>query len=130
MLRAGGKRLAKQAYLTILPVSRATIKMMPSMIAKPMALRRLQKIAQRYLNANVRRVGQHILLKVPRSVTLGVAAGSQGCTYYEATLRELIRLLIGSTGSVEHVSCEGRGEGMCEWKADWRGASRSHDNAD
>jgi predicted hydrocarbon binding protein len=51
-----------------------------------------------------------------------VAAGDVGCAYYEATLRELLRLLVGTTGSVEHTRCEGRGEGSCEWRADWRGA--------
>jgi predicted hydrocarbon binding protein len=33
-----------------------------------------------------------------------------------------MRLLVGTTGSVEHTRCEGRGEGSCEWRADWRGA--------
>ena len=57
---------------------------------------------------------------VPDSVTLNTAPGSIGCSYYEAMLRELLKLMIGSVGSVDHVRCAGRGEGTCEWRADWK----------
>jgi predicted hydrocarbon binding protein len=125
VLRAAGRFLAREAYMTVSPVTRGVLKVMPSMISRPLAFRKTRRIAQRYLNGNVRRVGQFILLEVPRSVTLGVAPGSTGCSFYESTLRELLRLLVGTTGSVEHTRCEGRGEGSCEWRADWRGADRT-----
>ena len=102
--------------MTISPVTRGMLKFMPSMISKPIAFRKARIITKRYLNANLRRVGQNVLLEVPRSVTLGVAPGSTGCAYYESTLRELLRLLVGTTGSVEHTRCEGRAEGTCEWR--------------
>jgi predicted hydrocarbon binding protein len=126
VLRAAGRFLAREAYMTVSPVTRGVLKVMPAVITRPLALRKTKRIAQRYLNANVRRVGQFILLEVPRSVTLGVAPGSTGCSFYESSLREVLRLLVGATGSVEHTRCEGRGEGSCEWRADWRGADRSH----
>ena len=125
VLRAAGRFLAREAYREISPVTRSVVRFMPSMVAKPLAFRKIRRIAQRYLNSNIRRVGQHVLLEVPRSVTLGVAPGSTGCAFYESTMRELMRLLIGTTGAVEHTRCEGRGEGSCEWRADWRGASRA-----
>ena len=114
--------------MTVSPVTRGVLKVMPSMISRPLAFRKIRRIAQRYLNGNVRRVGQFVLLEVPRSVTLGVAAGNTGCAFYESTLRELLRLLVGATGSVEHTRCEGRGEGSCEWRADWRGIDRTRTN--
>jgi len=77
----------------------------------------------------VRRVGTSLLLEIPRSITVGVAAGGVGCAFYEATMRELLRLLVGTTGSVEHTRCEGRGEGSCEWRADWRSAERTQSQA-
>ncbi|MEO8623539.1 MAG: hypothetical protein ABI625_20850 [bacterium] len=126
VLRAAGRFLAREAYMTVSPVTRGVLKVMPAVITRPLALRKTKRIAQRYLNANVRRVGQFILLEVPRSVTLGAAPGSTGCSFYESSLREVLRLLVGATGSVEHTRCEGRGEGSCEWRADWRGADRSH----
>ncbi len=128
VLRAAGRFLAREAYMTVSPITRGVLRLTPSLVAKPLAFRKTRRIAHRYLNGNVRRVGQFVLLEVPRSVTLGVAPGSTGCAFYESTLRELLRLLVGATGAVEHTRCEGRGEGSCEWRADWRGADRAHSN--
>jgi len=101
------------------------MRLLPSAIARPLAYRRAKKIASRYLNGNMRRVGSFLLLEVPRSITLNTAPGGVGCTYYEASLRELLLLLIGSIGAVEHVRCTARGEGTCEWRADWRSFDRT-----
>jgi hypothetical protein len=64
------------------------------------------------------------MLAVDQSVTLDTAPRAAGCTYYEAGLRELLRLLIGGAGMVEHVRCASRGEGTCEWRAEWRPVDR------
>jgi hypothetical protein len=117
--------MAFQSYRTILPLTRQLMRLLPSAMARPLAYRRARKIAGRYLNGNIRRVGSFLLLDVPRSITLGTAPGVIGCTYYESSLRELLRLLIGSIGAVEHVRCSGRGEGTCEWRADWRSFDRT-----
>ena len=124
VFRAAGRYLSREAYMTISPVTRKLLRLLPSMIARPWALRHARRIATRYLNGTARRVGGYVLLDVPRSVTLGTAPGSVGCAYYESGLRELLRLLIGSIGSVDHVRCAGRGEGTCEWRADWRSVAR------
>jgi hypothetical protein len=95
VFRAAGQFLARQAYKTINPLTRRMLRLLPSFLARPIALRRSRSIASRYLNGKV-------------------------CSYYEAVLRELLKLLIGSVGSVDHVRCAGRGEGTCEWRADWK----------
>ena len=120
VFRAAGRYLAREAYQTINPVTRRMLRMLPSVMARPVALRRSRGIAIRYANGSVRRVGGYVLLDVPQSVTLNTAPGSIGCAFYESMLRELLRLLIGSVGSVDHVRCAGRGEGTCEWRADWK----------
>ena len=120
VFRAAGRFLARESYRTINPVTRRMMRLLPSFLARPIALRRSRRIAQRYANGAVRRMGGYVLLDVPSSVTLSTAPGSIGCAYYEAMLRELLRLLIGSVGSVDHVRCAGRGEGTCEWRADWK----------
>jgi len=120
VFRAAGRYLAREAYKTINPVTRKLMRMLPSVVARPIALRRTRSIATRYANGAVRRVGGYVLLEVPRSVTLNTAPGSVGCAYYEAMLRELLGLLVGGVGSVDHVHCAGRGEGTCEWRADWK----------
>lgn len=125
VFRAAGRYLARQAYHTLSPITRRLMRLMPTALARPLAYRRAKKIAGRYLNGNVRRVGSFLMLEVPRSITLGTAPAGGGCSYYEASLRELLRLLVGSIGAVEHVRCAGRGEGSCEWRADWRTFDRT-----
>ena len=77
------------------------------------------------VSAYAKKVAEELSAQVPRSITAGTAPGSVGCTYYEASLRELLLMLIGSIGPVEHVRCTGRGEGSCEWRADWRTFDRT-----
>src|SRR4029077_7382431 len=125
VFRAAGRYMARQAYRTISPVTRKLMRLLPAALARPLAFRHARKIAARSLNGNVRRVGSFLLFDVPRSITLGTAPGAIGCTYYEASLRELLALLIGSIGAVEHTRCAGRGEGACEWRADWRAFDRT-----
>ena len=120
VFRAAGRYLARESYKTINPITRKLLRLLPAVIARPLALRRTRRIAARYANGSVRRVGGYVLLEVPRSVTLSTAPGSIGCAYYEAMLRELLALLVGGVGSVDHVHCAGRGEGTCEWRADWK----------
>ena len=120
VFRAAGRWLAKEAYVTISPVTRRMIRLMPAILSRPMALRQMRRIAERYLNGSVTRVGGFVLLEVPRSVTIDTAPRAAGCAYYEAGLRELLRLLVGGAGAVEHVRCASRGEGTCEWRAEWR----------
>jgi hypothetical protein len=125
IFRAAGKYLAREGYLTISPLTRKLLRLLPAAMARPIAFRRARKLTGRYINGNVRRVGNFLLLEVPRSVTLNTAPSSVGCTYYESMLKELLRMLIGSIGSVEHVRCASRNEGTCEWRADWRTFDRT-----
>lgn len=120
VFRAAGRYLAREAYRTINPVTRRVLRLLPAVIARPLALRRTRKIARRYANGLVRRVGGYVLLEVPSSITLNTAPGSIGCAYYEAMLRELLALMVGGVGSVDHVHCAGRADGTCEWRADWK----------
>lgn len=120
VFRAAGQYLARESYLTIRAFTRRMARLLPSFVARPMVLRRVRRIAERYLNGDVRRVGGFLRLEIADSVTIGTAPNSIGCAFYEASLRELLRLLVGSVGGIDHVQCMARGEGRCEWRAEWR----------
>jgi hypothetical protein len=122
VFRSAGRILADEAYQTLSPVGRRLLRVLPSMVARPLALRAMRRIAARYFNGQVSRVGAWVLLEVPNSVTMDSAPRSAGCAYYEAGLRELLRLLVNGGGTVEHVTCAARFEGSCSWRADWRPA--------
>lgn len=125
VFRAAGRFVARESYRTVSGGRRTFMRVMPTLLARPMALGSMRKLGRRYFTGNVRRVGSSLLLEVPRSVTVSAAPGGLGCVYYESALGELLRLLIGSVGAVEHVHCNGRGEGTCEWRADWSSIDRS-----
>lgn len=120
VFRAAGRHLAREAYLSISPFTRNLLRGLPGFLARPVALGQARRVTERYLSGTLRRVGSFLLLEVPVSVTRDTAPNGAGCAFYDACLRELLRLLIGSTGAVDHVRCATRGEGTCEWRAEWR----------
>ena len=62
---SAGRILARQSFETTSPVTRHVIFVFPSLLARPLALREARRIAQRYLNGNIRRVGGSLMLEVP-----------------------------------------------------------------
>lgn len=120
VFRAAGRRLAGEAYKTVGGVSRRLMLTLPAILARPIALRNTRRLARRYLNGGISRVGASIYLEVDEAVTRDAAPRSIGCAYYEAGLKELLRLMVNSVGSVEHVRCASRGEGTCQWRAEWK----------
>ena len=124
VFREAGRHLARESYLTISPFRRRMMELLPSLLARPIALRQLTRISERFLNGRLTRQGSFVLLAVPESVTLDSAPRATGCAYYESAFRELLRLLINGAGAIEHVHCASRGEGRCEWRAEWRSGAR------
>jgi predicted hydrocarbon binding protein len=120
VFRSAGKRLAGQMYESISTLRRWFLRFLPAFVSRPMALAAGRQLSRRYLNGSLRRVGGYVMLAVGDSATVGTAPLGIGCTFYEATFGELLCLLVDGGGAIEHVRCAGRGEGSCEWRAEWR----------
>jgi predicted hydrocarbon binding protein len=120
VFREAGRILARASYKNISPVTRRLMRSLPAILSRPIALRHVRRVAARYAAGGIRRVGSTILLEVDASVTRDTAPRLGGCAYYESVLRELMQLLVGGVGAVEHVRCASRNEGACEWRAEWR----------
>lgn len=125
VFRAAGRHLAAESYRTLGAVSRRLMLALPSILSRPIALRSLRRLARRYLNGRISRVGANVFLEVDESVTLETAPRSIGCTYYESSLKELLRLMVNGGGAIEHIRCAGRGEGTCQWRAEWNPVAQS-----
>jgi hypothetical protein len=117
--------MASQSYHTISPVTRKMMRLLPAAAARPIAFRHVRKIAARYLSGNMRKRGE--LSADGGSPVDHARFGAGQCRLYilRGDARELLALLIGSIGAVEHVRCSRRGEGSCEWRADWRAFDRT-----
>jgi predicted hydrocarbon binding protein len=120
VFREAGRGLARQTYTKIPAASRRLLLTLPTLLARPLALRHVRRISRRILDGRIRRVGATILLEVQQSVTRDAAPRLGGCAFYESALREFMQQLVGGVGAVEHVRCASRGEGTCEWRAEWR----------
>ncbi len=120
VFREAGRCFARQVYGTISPVTRRMMRSLPALFTRPIALRHVRRVAQRYMRGSVRRVGGTIMMEVVDSVTRDAAPKLAGCAFYESALRELIQLMVGGVGAVDHVRCATRSEGSCEWRAEWR----------
>jgi predicted hydrocarbon binding protein len=120
VFREAGRNLARRTYDRVSPLLKRLTHLLPSLVARPLALGQIRRIGVRYLGGDVRRVGASIHLEVRQSVTLDAAPRQAGCSFYESALRELMQQLVDGVGSVEHVRCASRNEGTCEWRAQWR----------
>jgi len=120
IFRDAGIQLATVIYGRVSPMIRWMARTSPAIVARPLALRAIRRLAARYYNGTVERMGSFVLLSVPESATVGTAPLMIGCTYYEASLSALLGRLLHAAGRVEHVRCATRNEGVCQWRADWR----------
>jgi predicted hydrocarbon binding protein len=127
VFRAAGRHLAVESYRTVGLASQRLMLTLPSLLSRPIALRSMRRISRRYLNGRISRVGAHVFLEVGDSVTCEAAPRSIGCTYYESALKELLRLTVNGGGAVEHVRCRSRGEGVCQWRAEWKPMTHTAD---
>lgn len=125
VFRHAGRILAGEAYRTLSWMQRNVVWVLPNLFKKKVTTKHLRRLAHRYFNGMVTRSGSSIYLEVSESVTVSSAPRGSGCAYYEAGLRELLRLMVNSNGVVDHVRCESRGEGACRWRAEWRPMPRS-----
>lgn len=115
-----GKILANDVYEAISGTLRKTIRVVPSIVARPLAMSQLRQFAGRFFDGRLTRSGSSLALSITDSVTVNSGPHSVGCTYYASALRELLRLLLSGGGLVDHVLCLQRGDKRCEWRADWR----------
>jgi predicted hydrocarbon binding protein len=121
-----GEILAQAIYESISPTPRGTIRVMPGFISRPVALKQIGAISEKFFEGSLERTGTFLSLKVPESVTVNGSPKSAGCVFYETAFRQILKMLIDAGDQVDHVHCAQRGEGFCEWRAEWRGNHRSN----
>lgn len=121
VFRAAGRHLARASFATLSPFTRLVLVSFPGLVTRPIALRRLRRLGDRYLGANVRRVGGFVYLAVDDAVVADGEGTDVGSVFYEAALREYIALLLGGSGAVDLTRPGSKGA-TYEWRAEWRAA--------
>ncbi len=120
VFRSAGRFLAREAYDALPSATRVLVRGLPALISRPIALRHVRRVAQRYFDGSVTRLGDSIILRVPAALTADAANGPAATAFYEAGLRELLQHLTGHESTVQLVRFGPRDGGACEWRAEWR----------
>jgi hypothetical protein len=114
VFEAAGAWLAAEAVGTVTPVRRAAIRWLPGMIARPLALGAVRRLAARYLDGTVQRVGAAILLDVVDPVT-DEGQGTAGYAFYATAFGGVLDRLTGAPAVVTRVDAATG----ARWRADW-----------
>lgn len=120
VFREAGRRWARAVVEDASGVRRGMIRVLPSLLARPVALGLLRQLVRRHLDGKLLRQGSTIVLDIVAPVSADAAPRGVGCLLYEATFRELLHQLVQAEGAVEHVMCRARGDLRCQWRTDWR----------
>ena len=120
VFREAGRRWARAIADDASGMRRTLVRVLPSLLARPIALGLLRHLMRRHLDGMLVRQGSTIVLDVVAPVSADAAPRGVGCLLYEATFRELLHLLVRTEGAMEHVMCRARGDLRCQWRTDWR----------
>jgi hypothetical protein len=89
VLRAAGRFLAREAYMTVSPVTRGAVRVFPALVSRPMALRQVRRIARRYSPRRRRRHAlpgrRSLMKKVPPRLSGSPASSNTRSSGWLAT---------------------------------------------
>jgi hypothetical protein len=112
---SAGSMLAHEAVQMVSAARRAAIRRLPSMLSRPLALSTVKRLARRYLDAQLERVGSTVVLAVHDPVTIEGSAVA-GYAFYASAFATMLEALTGSPAVVTRVDSTGPG---LRWKATW-----------
>ncbi len=112
---SAGSMLAHEAVETVFRPRRVAIRRLPGMFARPMALAVLRRIARRYLDARVERIGAHVILAVSDPVTIE-GSPIAGFAFYASAFATMLEELTGQPAVVVRIDGAARGQ---RWQASW-----------
>lgn len=117
---AAGRHLAGAAYRALPAATRLLSRGLPALVSRPIALAGVRKVAGRYLDGRVSRLGDSLILAVPAAFTADAAPSAAATAFYEAGFRELLERLTGHEATVQCVRFAAAEGGAGEWRAVWR----------
>ncbi len=115
VFESAGSMLAHEAVETVAGVRRAAIRRLPGMLARPMALSSVRRLAKRYLDANLERVGSTVILAVNDPVTIEGSVIA-GYAFYASAFSTMLEELTGVPAVVTRIDGATPGQ---QWKASW-----------
>jgi hypothetical protein len=115
VFESAGSLLAREAVETVSGLRRGAIRRLPGMLARPMALTAVRRLAKRYLDARLERVGSTVILAVDDPVTIDGSAVA-GFAFYASAFSSMLEELTGVPAVVTRIDGSEPGQ---RWKATW-----------
>jgi hypothetical protein len=112
---SAGSMLAREAVSTVASWRRAALRTLPSMWARPLALSTVKRLAKRYLDARLERVGGTVVLSVRDPVTIE-GETIAGYAFYASAFATLLEELTGVPAVVTRIDGSHAGQ---RWNAVW-----------
>jgi hypothetical protein len=112
---SAGSLLAHEALQMVSSARRAAIRRLPSVMSRPLALSAVKRLAKRYLDADLQRVGSTVVLSVHDPVTIEGSAIA-GYAFYASAFATLLEGLTGQPAVVTRIDGAAKGQ---QWKASW-----------
>jgi hypothetical protein len=115
VFESAGSLLAHEAVDTVSSLRRSAIRRLPGMLARPMALTAVRRLARRYLDGRLERVGSTVILAVHDPVTIEGSAIA-GYAFYASAFATMLEELTGVPAVVTRIDGSAPGQ---HWKASW-----------
>ena len=115
VFESAGSLLAREAVDSVSVVRRAMLRRVPGLMARPMALTSVRRLARRYLDGRVERVGATVILSVADPVTME-GSPIAGYAFYASAFATMLEELTGVPAVVTRI--DGVKPGL-RWKASW-----------
>jgi hypothetical protein len=107
--RRAARRAARRGVSPLRFVSRAAPRVLGFGVAR--------RAARAVLGAELRREQQVPVARVPDALAVRATPDGAACGLWGAAFTELLRLLAGFEGAMQHVACRATGGPACEWRA-------------
>ncbi len=110
-----GRRAARRAVRVIYPRGRFLPRVAPRGLGRRVGVRMSQRVARRVFDATLRFEGSIPAVDLDEPLSVRGTGDGRGCTFYGAAFAELLRLLAGYEGALQHGSCRALGAEVCQW---------------
>ncbi len=108
-----GRRVARRAVGALSPFSRIAARAAPRALGVAIA----RAAARRVLGGDLGREADLPVARVADAVAVRATPDGAACGLYGAAFTELLRLLSGYEGALQHHACRATGAPRCEWRA-------------
>ncbi len=112
-----GRRAARYVARRLGVATRGAIAVAPGNARRALGIKAAGNLSRRWLLLDLRRSESGARSESIRSLTAAARDDGAACQFYTAALGELLRNVARLEWSVDHVSCRGRGDGLCAWRA-------------